>query len=142
MELVHQRPLGLPAHMVGGDEDGEVDGLEHFQGFLDTLLAHRALVVDAGGVNKHHGADAEYLDGLLDGVGGGAGGGVHNGDVLPGNGVDQGTLAVVPPAENADVRFAVVSFHHGGKSTKNRGRLFLHKIGTIAGQRAESTLSQ
>ena len=74
--------------------------------------------IDAGGVNNDARPDAENLDGLAHGVGGSAGRGIHYGDLLSRDSVDKGTLAVVPPSENADMRLAVFSFHLAAKVQK------------------------
>ena len=79
---------------------------------MDTFRPDGAFVVDAGGVDDDAGTNAENLDGFAHGVGGGAGRGVHDGDLLSRDGVDKGTLAVVPPPENADVWLVVTSFHN------------------------------
>ncbi len=111
VELFYQLPFGNAHLVIGDNENRQVNGFQYFQRLLNAFRPDGAFVVDASGVDDDAGTDAENLDGFAHGVGGGAGRGVHDGDLLSRDGVNKGTLAVVPPPKNADVRLVVTSFH-------------------------------
>ena len=81
----------------------DVDGSQHLTGLLNSQLTQHPLVVQTGGVDDDHGSQGKQLHGLLHGIGGGA---RHVRDYRQGltrDGVDQGGLARVAQAEEADV---------------------------------------
>jgi len=86
------------------DDDAEVHAVEHRLGALDAQLPERPLVVHARRVHEEHGAERQQLHRLLDRVGGRARKRRHDRHLLPGDGVQQGRLADVAAAEDADVQ--------------------------------------
>jgi L-ascorbate metabolism protein UlaG (beta-lactamase superfamily) len=62
-----------PPAVVGGHDQAQVGAVEDAARLLDAQGAEVALVVHAGGVDEHHGAERQQFHRLLDRVGGGAG---------------------------------------------------------------------
>ena len=99
--------FGFAESILGDDQNGAVDFLEHLEGLPYPLLTQLAHIVDAGRVDEHTRPDAEDFDAFLDRVGGGTCRVAHDGDVLSREAVDEAAFAAIPATENADMRFQV-----------------------------------
>ena len=91
---------------LGEDQQGQVGFVQGLPGFFHPEGAQVALVVQAGGVDKHHRPHPVKLKGFVHRVGGGARHRGDQGDVLAGEGVDEGGFAGIPVAEQTDVQAA------------------------------------
>ena len=72
--------------------------------FSHALFAQGADVVDAGGVDEEHRPQRQQFHRLFHRIGGGAGHVGDDGDLLPGQGIEQRRLARIAAAEQADVQ--------------------------------------
>ena len=86
------------------DDQPQVGAVEDLAGLPHPLLPQGTHVVDAGGVDEEHRSQRQQFHGLFHGIGGGAGHGGNDGDLLPGQGIQQRRLAGVAAAEQADVQ--------------------------------------
>ncbi len=111
-ELLYQVILVFSAGIIGNNDNRHVDGPDHLHAFTDTELSKGSGIVDAGGVDYDGGADAKDLHRFFHGVGGGSCRIGNNGNILSGQGIDEGTLAIVPSPENAYMGFIFTSFFH------------------------------
>ena len=91
------------SHRGVNDEDGDVRAVQNLLCAAHALCPERALVVKARRVDDRDGAQRQQLHGLGNGVGRRAPNFGHEGDLLPGDGVDDAGLTRVPPPEKTDV---------------------------------------
>ena len=107
-----------------GHEDGHVGAVEHAPRPRHALLAERARVVEARGVDDDHRPQGQDLHRLRDGVGRRAERVRDHGEVLTRHGVDQARLARVPQTEEPDVdplaRGRVSQSHVSSPSSRRR----------------------
>lgn len=84
-------------------QEGHIGAAQHQPGFFNPGLAQVAVVVHPRGVREQHGAQGQDFHGFGHRVRGGALKVGNNGQVLAGQGVDQGGLAGVAAAEQANM---------------------------------------
>ena len=85
------------------NEQSYVALIKHLLSLGNALRAQLTLIVEAGGVDNHYGAEGQKLHSLIYRVGSSALLFADNGKLLTGDGVDQAGLAGVTLTENTDV---------------------------------------